>query len=62
MDPTGVMYAMDPATGKVLWSFASGGSVNSSPAIVGGVVYWGSGYHGGGGITSNNKLYAFQTH
>jgi polyvinyl alcohol dehydrogenase (cytochrome) len=53
---------MDTATGKVLWSFASGGSVNSSPAIVGGVVHLGSGYHGGGGITSNNKFYAFQTH
>jgi polyvinyl alcohol dehydrogenase (cytochrome) len=52
----GNMYALDAATGKILWSFASGGSVIDGPSIVGGFVYWGSGYRIG---TNNNKLYAF---
>jgi polyvinyl alcohol dehydrogenase (cytochrome) len=47
---------MDAATGKILWSFASGGSVIDGPSIVDGFVYWGSGYRIG---TNNNKLYAF---
>jgi len=54
---SGYMYALDAATGHVLWSFASGGTVIDGPAIVAGVVYWGSGYSNPG--TSNNKLYAF---
>jgi polyvinyl alcohol dehydrogenase (cytochrome) len=53
----GHMYALDAASGTILWSFASGGSVNDGPAIVDGVVYWGSGYPHGG--TNNNKVYAF---
>jgi polyvinyl alcohol dehydrogenase (cytochrome) len=39
------MYALDAATGGVLWSFASVGPVVSGAAIVRGVVYWGSGYY-----------------
>jgi polyvinyl alcohol dehydrogenase (cytochrome) len=54
---SGSMYALDAATGKVLWGFASGGTVIDGPAIVDGVVYWGSGYSNPG--TGNNKLYAF---
>lgn len=59
------MYALDAATGTILWSFASGGSVTGGAAIVGGSVYWGSGYCGTGCLgttipTNNNKkLYAF---
>jgi polyvinyl alcohol dehydrogenase (cytochrome) len=57
------MYALAAATGKILWSFASGGSVSGGAAIVDGSVYWGSGYYGlAGGPTSvfnNNKMYAF---
>ncbi len=59
---SGYMVAMDGKSGKILWRFQSGGSVNCGPAIVDGVVYWGSGYRndperlGGKG---NNKLYAF---
>ena len=56
MDPEGHMYAFNGATGEILWSFASGGSVMSAPSIVDGVLYWGSGYAIG---FSNNKLYAF---
>jgi polyvinyl alcohol dehydrogenase (cytochrome) len=53
------MYALDAATGAVRWAFASGGSVASGPAVVNGVVYWGSGYKIGGINVVNNKLYAF---
>jgi polyvinyl alcohol dehydrogenase (cytochrome) len=55
------MFALDAATGKTLWSFASGASVNSAPAIVDGTVYWGSGYAHLGipPWTGNNKFYAF---
>jgi polyvinyl alcohol dehydrogenase (cytochrome) len=56
------MYALDAATGKILWSFDSGGgSVVDGPSIVDGVLYWGSGYgpdKASPGI-ANNKLYAF---
>jgi len=54
---SGSMYALDGATGKVLWSFDSGGTVLDGPSIVDGVLYWGSGYSNPG--TGNNKLYAF---
>ena len=59
MDRAGHMYAMDAKTGVILWTFASGGSVNSGPAVVDGVVYWGSGYGRMGLGSHNNKLYAF---
>jgi polyvinyl alcohol dehydrogenase (cytochrome) len=57
--PGSNMHALDGATGEILWSFASGGSVNSAPAVVNGVVYWGSGYRRRGLGFGNNKLYAF---
>ena len=38
------MFALDARTGKIVWSFAAGSSVNAGPAVVDGVVYWGSGY------------------
>ena len=53
-DPT--MFALNAATGQILWSFAAGSQVNAAPAIVGDSLYWGSGYRFG---SSNNKLYAF---
>ncbi|MGW2293055.1 NosD domain-containing protein [Streptomyces violaceorubidus] len=56
------MYALDTTTGKVLWSYASGGAVVGGPAIVDGSVYWGSGYPTsvyGLPPGDNNKLYAF---
>jgi polyvinyl alcohol dehydrogenase (cytochrome) len=56
---SGFMYALDSTSGKILWSFASGGSVMGGPAIVNGVVYWGSGYKKQPPGTGNNKLYAF---
>jgi polyvinyl alcohol dehydrogenase (cytochrome) len=56
---SGYMYALEAATGKILWSFASGGSVIDGPSIVDGVLYWGSGYANATPGTGNNKLYAF---
>lgn len=58
LDQEGTMYAFNAATGNILWSFASGGSVNSGAAVVNGVVYWGSGYSSLGG-TLGTHLYAF---
>ena len=55
---SGQMYALDTTTGKILWNFASGGSVIDGPSIVGGALYWGSGYRNILG-TGNNKVYAF---
>lgn len=45
LDPSGPdMFALDARTGAIRWSFASGGSVVDGPAVVNGVLYWGSGY------------------
>jgi polyvinyl alcohol dehydrogenase (cytochrome) len=54
------MFALDAATGAILWRFGAGSSVNSGPAIVNGSVYWGSGYSRSGVEGSgNNTLFAF---
>jgi polyvinyl alcohol dehydrogenase (cytochrome) len=62
----GNMYALDGSSGAVLWSFASGGSVFSAPAVVHGTLFWGSGYtrnaacpNGFNSCVANNKVYAF---
>ncbi len=61
LDKLGHMYALNAATGAVLWSYASGGSVIDAPSIVSGMLFWGSGYrrYSGSGATGNNKVYAF---
>ena len=56
MDAKGTMYAFDAATGAVLWSFQSGGTVYGGPAIVGGMVFWGSGYPGGSLLAAKRPL------
>ena len=54
------MFALDAATGAILWQFGAGSSVNSGPAVVRGSVYWGSGYSRSGVEGSgNHRLYAF---
>jgi hypothetical protein len=61
------MFALNAATGAVLWQFRSGGTVYGGPAIANGVVYWGCGYPNGLGAgarplgfgSSCHKLYAF---
>jgi len=54
-------YALDGATGQILWAWPAGSSVNAGPAIVNGSVYWGSGYARAGAVegSGNNMLFAF---
>jgi polyvinyl alcohol dehydrogenase (cytochrome) len=54
------MFALDAATGEILWQFGAGSSVNSGPAVAHGTVYWGSGYSRSGVEGSGNtKVFAF---
>jgi polyvinyl alcohol dehydrogenase (cytochrome) len=54
------MLALNAATGKTLWSYASGATTIGGATIVNGVVYWGTGYARGSGYTGGNKsFYAF---
>jgi polyvinyl alcohol dehydrogenase (cytochrome) len=53
------MYALDAATGTILWSYSAGSSVNAGPAIVDGSVYWGSGYSKSAEGSPNDRLFAF---
>ena len=55
------MLALDAATGKQLWGFASGSSVISGATVADGAVYWGTGYGHLGipGVTSGKTFYAF---
>jgi polyvinyl alcohol dehydrogenase (cytochrome) len=55
------MFALDAATGHILWSYVAGSSVIAGPAIDEDSIYWGSGYgHFGPTLgTPNNKLFAF---
>jgi outer membrane protein assembly factor BamB len=43
------VYALDAATGRLRWSYTTGGGVYASPAVAGGIVYIGS---------DDGKLYA----
>lgn len=60
---SGMMYALNAATGATLWSFQAAGSVNAAPAVVDGWLYWGSGYHNFPTYkpvgTASNMFYAF---
>jgi polyvinyl alcohol dehydrogenase (cytochrome) len=60
LDPLGYMYALNAATGEMLWRYPSGGSCLSGAAISRGMVYWGSRYSHFGFGTPNNKLYGFE--
>src|SRR5262249_39500249 len=54
------MFALDAATGKILWSYQAGSSVNAGPAVAHGSVYWGSGYARSGVEGSGStKFFAF---
>lgn len=55
----GQMYAIDAATGAVLWSFNSGSSCGGGASIVDGTVFWGTGYVSLGG-TPGFTLFAFR--
>ena len=56
---SGQMCALNAETGKILWTFDSGGSVIDGPSIVNGFLFWGSGYRRIPPGIGNNKLYAF---
>jgi polyvinyl alcohol dehydrogenase (cytochrome) len=51
------MFALDAATGDILWQFGAGSSVNAGPAIVNGTVYWGAGYARSGVEGSGNQQF-----
>ena len=51
------MFALDAATGQMLWQFGAGSSVNAGPAVVDGTVYWGTGYSRSGIEGSGNQLF-----
>jgi polyvinyl alcohol dehydrogenase (cytochrome) len=54
------MFALDAATGQILWRFSAGSSVNSGPAVADGSVYWGAWYSRSGIEGSgSNSFYAF---
>lgn len=53
------MFALDAASGRVLWRHVAGGSVVGGAAVVDGAVYWGSGYANFGVGVDNRKLFAF---
>ena len=55
---SGDLVALDAGNGSTLWHFTTPGSVISGPAVVGGALYWGSGYYAP--LTGNNKLYKFE--
>jgi polyvinyl alcohol dehydrogenase (cytochrome) len=53
-------FALDADTGSILWRWSAGASVNAGPAVVGGTVFWGSGYSRSGVEGSgNNRFFAF---
>ncbi|MDB5077821.1 MAG: outer membrane protein assembly factor BamB, containings PQQ-like beta-propeller repeat [Chloroflexi bacterium] len=55
------MFALSGSTGRILWGFASGGSVIAGASVANDTVFWGSGYSNLGlpGYVGNNKFYAF---
>ena len=56
------MFALDAASGTVLWSYSPGVSVNAGATLAQDMVFWGSGYaHLGipGYTGGNNTFYAF---
>jgi polyvinyl alcohol dehydrogenase (cytochrome) len=60
-DADGTMFALDGATGAVLWDFPSGVACNSGAAIADGKVYWTTGYSAftGEPPPGSVKLYVF---
>jgi len=51
------MFALDTATGQILWQFGAGSSVNAGPAVVDGTVFWGAGYSRSGVEGSGNQTF-----
>lgn len=55
---SGYFTALDATSGNRLWTYDSGGTVESAPAIFNETVFWGTGYTRAGGV-SNHRLFAF---
>jgi PQQ-like domain/Domain of unknown function DUF11 len=57
------LYALNASTGAKLWSYATGTSVFSSPAVANGVVYFGSGDHNVYALNASTgaKLWSYDT-
>src|SRR5207248_3265631 len=58
---SGNMFALDAATGNVLWSHQGEGAAIGGASVVGGAVYWGNGYSHLGipGWNASTSFYAF---
>jgi polyvinyl alcohol dehydrogenase (cytochrome) len=54
---SGVMVVFDANTGRPYWTYATGGTIVSCPAIYNETVYWGTGYARNG--VGQHMLYAF---
>ncbi|KAL6325201.1 hypothetical protein AAG906_023046 [Vitis piasezkii] len=61
--PTGPMYAMEAASGRILWSHNTGASVFGGASVSNGCIYVGSGYNVNSGphfsFTGGTSLFAF---
>lgn len=57
--PLNNMFALDAATGNILWSHYSGGACNAGAAVVDGTLYWGFGYPGDAGAAKGSGLISF---
>ncbi len=53
------MFALNAATGDILWSFAAGSSVIAGASIVDGSLYWGAGTTPIAAGSHNTRFYAF---
>jgi len=60
MDPAGVLYYLNAATGAVLGSFSTGATLGCGPSVVDGRVYTGSGYTNFGLGKKGIGMYALQ--
>lgn len=59
-DLEGNLVAMDAKTGKILWQYRTGSSVNTAPTVVDDYVYVGSGYKIGKSSKEGRNLFAFK--
>jgi serine/threonine-protein kinase len=60
-DHSGTLYAIKATNGATEWEFNTGGTMDSTPAVSGGVVYFGASYHDplpGGSYTTHSIYYA----
>ncbi len=51
----GKLYALDQVTGKTKWTYGTGGEVISKPAVVNGIIYFGSGDGNFYAVSSDGK-------